>query len=135
MAHCAENSGTNPFRTAVCTRAIADLGTCHVSVAGKFAVEREGAVHRSEAIPERASPSSDEPWTLHGKNAAAEEPFTAKVKQVQKGLKAFGYYACEIDGVVGPTTKAALEWFQSYFGLKVTGTITPEVFKTLEIEN
>lgn len=93
------------------------------------------APSRDYAFPDAATPSSDAPLTLYGSSAAAEEPFTAKVKQVQKGLKAFGYYGGEIDGVVGPATKAALESFQGYFGLKVTGTITPEVLKTLMIEN
>lgn len=81
------------------------------------------------------SQSTEGPSTLYGGSSAEEDPFTAKVKQVQRGLKAYGYYDGEIDGVVGPKTKAALEWFQSYFALKVTGTITPEVLKALEITN
>lgn len=61
------------------------------------------------------------------------EQFTERAKRVQAGLKAYGYYNGEIDGVVGPDTKAALSKFQSDFDLKVTGTITPEVLKAFDI--
>jgi peptidoglycan hydrolase-like protein with peptidoglycan-binding domain len=55
------------------------------------------------------------------------------VKQVQRGLISYGYYDGTDDGIVGPKTKAALEKFQGDWGLKVTGTITPEVLKALDI--
>lgn len=63
----------------------------------------------------------------------SEDGFEAVVKRVQSGLKAYGYYTGEIDGQVGPDTRAALLRLQSDFGLKQTGTITPEVLKTLSI--
>ena len=56
------------------------------------------------------------------------------MKRVQSGLKAYGYYTGGIDGQVGPETRAALLRLQSDFGLKQTGTITPEVLKALSIE-
>ncbi|MBD3775155.1 MAG: His-Xaa-Ser repeat protein HxsA [Rhodobacteraceae bacterium] len=55
------------------------------------------------------------------------------VRQVQIGLKSYGYYNGSIDGLVGPMTRSALKRFQSDFGLKVTGTITPEVLDAFKI--
>lgn len=63
-----------------------------------------------------------------------EDGFEAVVKRVQSGLKAYGYYTGGIDGQVGPETRTALLRLQSDFGLKQTGTITPEVLKALSIE-
>lgn len=61
------------------------------------------------------------------------DAFTEKVKRVQSGLTAYGYYNGAIDGKVGPDTKAALSKFQKDFSLKITGTITPEVLSAFEI--
>jgi hypothetical protein len=67
--------------------------------------------------------------TLPG-NAAK---FTLIVKQVQEGLTSLGYYDGTIDGVIGPKAKAALKRFQADYGIKVTGTVTPEVLDQLGI--
>jgi His-Xaa-Ser repeat protein HxsA len=55
------------------------------------------------------------------------------VRQVQLGLIAYGYYEGSADGIVGPKTRDALRRFQTDFGLKVTGTITPEVLDAFKI--
>lgn len=55
------------------------------------------------------------------------------VRRVQVGLMAYGYYDGDLDGVVGPQTRAALRQFQTDFQLKVTGTITPEVLDAFRI--
>lgn len=55
------------------------------------------------------------------------------VTRVQLALKAYGYYTGIIDGSVGPLTRDALKRFQTDFGLKVTGTITPEVLDAFKI--
>ena len=88
-------------------------------------IDRSGsaAAGLSGSVPSTASPDS----------RTNDDPFIAKVKQVQRGLLAFGYYTGEIDGSVGPKTRTALEQFQSSFGLSVTGTITLEVLTALDI--
>ena len=55
------------------------------------------------------------------------------VMRVQLSLKAYGYYDGDIDGTVGPKTRDALKRFQTDYGLKVTGTITPEVLDAFKI--
>jgi His-Xaa-Ser repeat protein HxsA len=75
------------------------------------------------------SPPSVAPKTLPGNSGK----FTAIVRQVQMGLYAYGYYTGAIDGIAGPGTKAALAKFQGDYGLKVTGTVTPEVLDALGI--
>ncbi|GAB2206280.1 hypothetical protein ROS1_30960 [Roseibium sp. ROS1] len=46
---------------------------------------------------------------------------------------AYGYYNGAIDGIIGSESKAALSKFQSDYGLRVTGTITPEVLNAFGI--
>ena len=55
------------------------------------------------------------------------------VRKVQVGLMAYGYYDGPPDGIVGPKTRDALIRFQTDYGLKVTGTITPEVLDAFRI--
>ena len=52
---------------------------------------------------------------------------------MQLALYAYGYYTGQIDGIVGSGTRAALSKMQSDYGLKVTGTVTPEVLDALVI--
>lgn len=59
--------------------------------------------------------------------------FQSVVRQVQLGLRSYGYYQGAIDGVVGPATKTAIVKFQTDYNLKVTGTITPQVLDALRI--
>lgn len=54
--------------------------------------------------------------------------------QVQAGLLAFGYYKGPIDGIVEQPTRDALSKMQNDYGLKVTGTITPQVLDALRIK-
>ncbi|MBL8597783.1 MAG: His-Xaa-Ser repeat protein HxsA [Devosia sp.] len=61
------------------------------------------------------------------------DKFLEIAKQVQLALYSWGYYTGEIDGVVGPATRAAISSMQADWNLKVTGTITPEVLDALKI--
>jgi His-Xaa-Ser repeat protein HxsA len=80
--------------------------------------------------PRRAAPLFSVPNIV----VSPEDGFIAVVKRVQTGLKAYGYYSGEVDGEVGAETRAALNRLQTDFSLKVTGTITPEVLKALNIK-
>lgn len=86
---------------------------------------------RSDSTP----PSSILPKSsLTGKATSSPiEQFTKRAKRVQTGLTAYGYYNGDIDGKVGPETKAALSKFQKDFSLSITGTITPEVLNVFGI--
>ena len=53
------------------------------------------------------------------------------IANVQGALQDLGYYLDEIDGVLGPTTRAALESYQQDNGLPVTGLIDPETLQAL----
>lgn len=71
-------------------------------------------------------------------NAATPLPgnsskFKAIAMQVQTALLSYGYYNGAIDGIIGAGSKSALSRFQSDYGLKVTGTITPEVLDAFGI--
>ena len=63
-----------------------------------------------------------------------QDGFTQIAKRVQTGLKSFGYYSGEIDGFVGHGTREGLIKLQTDYSLKITGTITPEVLRALQIE-
>ena len=75
------------------------------------------------------SPPAAATKTLPGNS----EKFRKIVEEVQFALFAFGYYTGVIDGILGPESKAALSKMQADYGLKVTGTITPEVLDALKI--
>ena len=53
------------------------------------------------------------------------------IANVQGALQDLGYYLDEIDGVLGPTMRAALERYQQDQGLPVTGLIDPETLQAL----
>jgi peptidoglycan hydrolase-like protein with peptidoglycan-binding domain len=48
-------------------------------------------------------------------------------------MSLYGYYTGAIDGKIGPESKVALAKMQEAYGLKVTGTITPEILNALGI--
>lgn len=62
------------------------------------------------------------------------DQFSNVVKQVQLGLKAFGYFEGVANGTLGPDTRLAITKLQGDYNLKVTGTITPELLAALRIE-
>lgn len=53
------------------------------------------------------------------------------IANVQGALQELGYYPDEIDGVLGPTTRAALENYQRDNGLPITGLIDRETLESL----
>lgn len=65
----------------------------------------------------------------------AAERFKDVVKVVQLALQAYGYYSGPIDGQVGTGTSTAISKMQTDYGLKVTGTVTPEVLNALKIKS
>lgn len=61
------------------------------------------------------------------------DKFRRIVIQVQTGLIAYGYYPGPVTGQVDAATKVGLTKMQDAYGIKVTGTITPEVLTALGI--
>lgn len=66
-------------------------------------------------------------------DAEAAQKFKDTVRIVQLALQAYGYYTGAIDGIVGTDTSTAISKMQADYGLKVTGTVTPEVLNALKI--
>jgi hypothetical protein len=52
---------------------------------------------------------------------------------VQDALARRGYYAGQVDGVIGPGTRQSIRQFQRDNGLPVTGRISPELMRALKI--
>ena len=59
----------------------------------------------------------------------------ARVLEVQRLLRGLRYETGPLDGVFGPHTKAALEWFQVHRGLRPTGTVNPATLRRLRALN
>jgi peptidoglycan hydrolase-like protein with peptidoglycan-binding domain len=53
------------------------------------------------------------------------------VRELQRKLKGFGFYAHKIDGDFGPLTEAAVEQFQRVAHIGVDGIVGPQTQKTL----
>lgn len=84
----------------------------------------------SASRPGFGSPSPASPAVLPGNS----NRFAEIVKQVQLGMLAFGYYNGPINGIVSPDTRDALTRLQTDYGLKATGTITPQTLDALRIK-
>jgi peptidoglycan hydrolase-like protein with peptidoglycan-binding domain len=52
---------------------------------------------------------------------------------VQKELEKLGYSHGQIDGIAGPETRKAINWFQSIDKLSVSGRIDNPTLKALQI--
>jgi len=63
-------------------------------------------------------------------SSPAEDP-AQTVANVQSALQEQGYYQGEIDGVLGPQTRAALAEYQSAQGLEPTGLVDEPTLETL----
>ncbi len=57
----------------------------------------------------------------------------ATVSEIQKRLKAWGYYDGSVDGVYGSRTEAAVRWFQRRNGLSVDGQVGDQTLAALGI--
>ena len=53
------------------------------------------------------------------------------VKTVQRKLKNWGYYSGSVDGIYGPATKKAVEYFQRKNGLTADGIVGRKTFEAL----
>jgi peptidoglycan hydrolase-like protein with peptidoglycan-binding domain len=60
---------------------------------------------------------------VYASKAATGGPSRELVREVQTGLAARGYYAAEIDGLIGPATREAVRQFQADARLPVTGAV------------
>lgn len=58
-----------------------------------------------------------------------------EVKNIQKKLKALGFYSGNIDGIFGPQTKSAVINFQRQKGLKVDGIVGAKTLQALGISS
>lgn len=57
------------------------------------------------------------------------------VRTIQQKLKNWGYYKGSVDGIFGPKTKKAVEYFQRKNGLAVDGIVGNKTLKALGISN
>jgi His-Xaa-Ser repeat protein HxsA len=80
-----------------------------------------------DLTPRGAEPRPPQPL------AGSTNKFAAIVRQVQAAMVAYGYYKGPIDGVVGADMREALTRMQTDYGLKATGTITPQTLDALRI--
>jgi len=80
----------------------------------------------TETIPPTATPPMQ----------PKEEPVTQEKqdrnKDIQKALKAAGFYAGSVDGKIGPRSKKAIIDFQKAKGLKADGKVGPKTWAELE---
>lgn len=57
------------------------------------------------------------------------------VKHLQKTLNGLGYGPLAVDGILGPTTEAAVKKFQGNFNLTVDGIVGPRTWTSLQIQS
>jgi FMN-dependent NADH-azoreductase len=64
-------------------------------------------------------------------NGPAEQSSNPLVVTVQQELAREGYYHGQVDGIIGPDTRRAIDRYQSDHGLRRTGTLTVETLHSL----
>ncbi|PYL55144.1 MAG: hypothetical protein DMF29_03955 [Verrucomicrobia bacterium] len=67
----------------------------------------------------------------YGQNGYGNAYADATVAAAQQQLAREGYYRGQIDGVLGPETRAAIAQFQTNHGLRVTGALTTDTLGAL----
>jgi peptidoglycan hydrolase-like protein with peptidoglycan-binding domain len=82
----------------------------------------------SEPIPATAAV----PGLAERASSAVTKVAEERNRDIQRALKAAGFYAGAIDGKIGPRTKKAVIDFQKANGLKVDGKVGPKTFAALE---
>jgi peptidoglycan hydrolase-like protein with peptidoglycan-binding domain len=86
-----------------------------------------------------ASPATSEPAGLNGGQVAPLRPGAGlrggtgsqRVRRVQQELRRLGYRPGPVDGVFGPQTMAAVQWFQMKHGLRPRGAVDSATFEHL----
>ena len=73
------------------------------------------------------------PRTDQGTPRPTQQDFSVMIVRVQAALMRFGYYRGDIDGLLGPATRAALKGFQRSEGLTQTGRMDLETLSRLGI--
>ncbi|MFH1189871.1 MAG: peptidoglycan-binding domain-containing protein [Candidatus Omnitrophota bacterium] len=82
----------------------------------------------SEPIPATAAL----PETAEKTAASVTKMAQSRDKDIQKALKAAGFYTGAIDGKIGPRTKKAIIDFQKANGLKADGKVGPKTLAALD---
>ncbi len=67
----------------------------------------------------------------YGQNGYSDAYADSTVAAAQQRLAREGYYRGQIDGVLGPETRAAIAQFQNNHGLRVTGALTTDTLGAL----
>jgi len=80
----------------------------------------------TETIPPTANPP------MQSKQPVVTQEKQDRNKDVQKALKAAGFYIGTVDGKIGPKTKKALIDFQKAKALKADGKVGPRTWTELE---
>ena len=63
------------------------------------------------------------PHRIHRSYRSSSSASDSTTAQVQRKLKALGYFAGSVDGAIGPITRASIRSYQEEKGLEITGSI------------
>ncbi len=108
---------------------VADLegsGTATMDEMAAAPITEPAQMVASEPIPPTATPQ------IAQTAVTIPREKTARDMNIQRALKAAGFYAGAIDGKIGPRTKKAIGEFQKAKGLKVDGKVGPKTWAELE---
>lgn len=71
------------------------------------------------------------PSASHATEAPGAAMSASQVKEAQNALKAQGLYKGQVDGIMGPRTKAAITAFQKKEGLRQSASLDQETYNRL----
>ncbi|WP_445501670.1 peptidoglycan-binding protein [Microvirga sp. G4-2] len=106
-------------------RELQDLDSLRASVSQ--AIEQERA--RLAGLSNRPSAKAD---SITGSTASTDPLSKEQIRAAQEALADFGYGDLKADGLLGPSTRKAVEAFQRAKGFRVTGELEPSTLRALK---
>lgn len=89
---------------------------------------RPGAAELSRELPDETTIFIERPETVERPRQVEGDPM---VKNVQETLKELNFYGGDVDGLLGPNTRVAIEAYQTKMGMPVTGTVDDQLLDHL----
>ncbi len=68
-----------------------------------------------------------------GQNVAAQQLNSDQIKQIQQSLKDKGFDPGQVDGIMGPNTRQALQQFQQSQGIASSGKLNQQTLQSLDL--
>jgi peptidoglycan hydrolase-like protein with peptidoglycan-binding domain len=130
-----KRAGSDPLRTAPSVLAVTvAAGLCLLAPAASPAASPDTATARPQAAAGWHGRAIQRPKAADPERARATgRPVEGvRVERIQRMLRRLGYAAGPVDGILGPRTRASVQWFQIKHGLPPSGVVDALTLRRLQ---